>query len=345
MTRPLTVGSLFSGIGMFDLGFERAGCEIRWQVEIDPFCRAVLAKHWPGVTRYADICTLHAPEPAWVDILCGGFPCQDISDAGTRLGLAGSRSGLWREFRRLIGELRPRFVVVENTAALLHPGRGMGVVLGDLAALGYDAEWDCLPLAAFGAPHLRDRVLLVAYPDTWGSAQRIARQPIAESGREHSADALDDGPPSADAPRERRDETGRALRQRYADVDGDVAAVADVDGAGRDRPRLPQAGPGADHAVPGGHGPDAADAAAPGPPRIFGERARTALTGFRRTERGRWWDVEPALVRVVHGGAARLVRRRDRHVQQIGALGNAVSPILTEWIAQRILAADAQMTR
>jgi DNA (cytosine-5)-methyltransferase 1 len=98
----------------------------------------------------------------YVDVLCGGFPCQDISLAGRGAGLAGERSGLWREFARLIGELRPRYVLVENVPALT--SRGLDVVLADLAACGFDAEWDHLPASAFGAPHRRDRIWLVAYP-------------------------------------------------------------------------------------------------------------------------------------------------------------------------------------
>src|SRR5204863_370991 len=118
--------------------------EIKWQVEIDPFCRQVLEKHWPNVTRYFDVRQVKRLES--VDVLCGGFPCQDISVAGKGEGIDGERSGLWREFDRLIGELRPRYVVVENVSALLV--RGLGRVLGDLVARGYDAEWDCIPASA-----------------------------------------------------------------------------------------------------------------------------------------------------------------------------------------------------
>ena len=160
----LTFGSLFAGIGGFDLGFERAGLTCSWQVEIDDYCRRVLAKHWPHVRRWDDVCTF-PPEPVdnWrVDVLCGGFPCQDISDAGKRIGITGERSGLWSEFSRIIRRLRPRFVVVENVEALLR--RGMGTVLGDLAEIGFDAEWEVLPAEAFGAPHPRRRAFLVAYP-------------------------------------------------------------------------------------------------------------------------------------------------------------------------------------
>ena len=158
--KPLTVGSLFAGIGGFDSGFTRAGFQISWQCELDPFCRAVLEKHWPGVTRYPDVRELRHP-PA-VDVLCGGFPCQDISAAGKRVGIDGERSGLWFHYARVIGELRPRYVVVENVADLLI--RGMGRVLGDLAALGYDAEWSVVSACAVGAPHTRERVFIVAYP-------------------------------------------------------------------------------------------------------------------------------------------------------------------------------------
>ena len=157
----MTCGSLFSGIGGLDLGFERAGFTVRWQVEIDPFCREVLAKHWPDVPRYGDIRELTGDELEPVDCIIGGFPCQDVSSAGARVGIDGARSGLWSEFARLVGVLRPRFVIVENVPGLLI--RGMGRVLGDLAALGLDAEWQVLPAAAFGAPHERGRVLLAAY--------------------------------------------------------------------------------------------------------------------------------------------------------------------------------------
>jgi len=155
----LTVGSLFAGIGGFDLGFERAGFDIKWQVEIDPFCQRVLAQHWPDVPRYGDVRTIERLPR--VDVVVGGFPCQDISFAGNGAGLAGERSGLWGEFDRIVGLVRPRYTVVENVAALTV--RGLGRVLSDLATRGFDAEWACLPACAFGAPHTRRRVFIVAY--------------------------------------------------------------------------------------------------------------------------------------------------------------------------------------
>src|ERR1700678_1941479 len=118
--KPLTHGSLFSGIGGFDLGFERAGIKNVWQVEIDPYCQRVLAKQFPDAERFDDVRTVGRHNLKPVDIISGGFPCQDISTAGKRAGIAeGTRSGLWSEYARIIGELRPRFVVVENVAALL----------------------------------------------------------------------------------------------------------------------------------------------------------------------------------------------------------------------------------
>lgn len=158
----MKVGSLFAGIGGFDLGLERAGFEITFQVEIDPYCRRVLAKHWPHVQRYGDIRTIDWATVPRVDVLCGGFPCQDLSFAGKRAGIDGERSGLWSEYVRAIRALRPRFVIVENVPGLL-TNEYMGRVLGDLAASGYDAEWDCLPASAFGAKHERDRVWIVAH--------------------------------------------------------------------------------------------------------------------------------------------------------------------------------------
>jgi DNA (cytosine-5)-methyltransferase 1 len=158
----MTFGSLFAGIGGMDLGLERAGMTCSWQVEIDPFARRVLAKHWPHVRRHDDVRTFPPGDAdGWdVDLICGGFPCQDISFMGPGDGLDGARSGLWFEFARIIRVLRPRLVLVENVPALLV--RGLDRVLGSLAEMGYDAEWGCIPAAALGAPHLRERIFLVA---------------------------------------------------------------------------------------------------------------------------------------------------------------------------------------
>jgi DNA (cytosine-5)-methyltransferase 1 len=156
----LTFGSLFAGIGGFDLGFERAGMVCKWQVEIDDYANRVLAKHWPTVRRERDIrqCGKHNLEH--VDVICGGFPCQDISYAGLGAGLDGERSGLFFEAVRVVRELQPRVVVLENVAALLT--RGLDRVLGTLAEIGYGAEWHCIPAGIFGAHFRRDRIFVIA---------------------------------------------------------------------------------------------------------------------------------------------------------------------------------------
>ena len=172
----MNVLDLFSGIGGFSLGLERAGMRTVAFCEIDPYCRAVLRKHWPCVPIFEDVRTLTANDVGPVDVICGGFPCQDISTAGLAAGIDGERSGLWREYFRLIGEIRPRFVIVENVAALLV--QGIERVLGNLAEIGYDAEWECVPAAAVGAPHIRDRVWILAYPgqEHGGSEERVDEQ-------------------------------------------------------------------------------------------------------------------------------------------------------------------------
>lgn len=171
LTPKLKVLDLFSGIGGFSLGLERTGgFETVAFCEIEPYPRRVLAKHWPGVPIYEDVRKLSKrvldADGIKVDAICGGFPCQDISLAGRGEGLAGKRSGLWIEIVRLVRELGPEVVFLENVSALL--GRGMGTVLGDLAALGYDAEWHCIPASYVGARHIRDRVWIVAYPQRDG---------------------------------------------------------------------------------------------------------------------------------------------------------------------------------
>lgn len=168
MSRPLRVLDLFSGIGGFSLGLERAGMQTVAFCEIDPFCRRVLAKHWPDVPCYDDVRTLTASrlraDGIDADVICGGFPCQDISVSNvTGAGLDGTRSGLWYEYARIIGEVRPRIVIVENVAGLLN--RGMGRVLSALADLGYDAEWRVLRGLDVGLPFIRERVWIVAQPE------------------------------------------------------------------------------------------------------------------------------------------------------------------------------------
>jgi len=160
--------------------------EVRWQVEIDPFCQRILQKHWPHVPKYGDVREINPTELEPVDLICGGFPCQPVSTAGRQRGIEDDR-WLWPEFARFIRELRPRYVLIENVPNLrnVNEGQAMAEVLGTLAACGYDAEWDCIPAAAFGAPHLRYRVFIVAYPErsglegsTWGGDDKPWWAPV-----------------------------------------------------------------------------------------------------------------------------------------------------------------------
>jgi len=198
----MRIGSLFSGIGGLERGLERAGVgHTVWQAESDSFCREVLAKHWPDVRRFDDVRQVSAQTAPAVDVLCGGFPCQDISLAGKGKGLEGERSGLWWEFDRIIRDLRPKYVVVENVPALR--SRGLAGVLGSLAESGYDAKWDCIPAQAVGAPHRRDRLFLVAWrvPDAerhpvWEQPER--GQGAAQAGDEGHAEPVHLGEELAD---------------------------------------------------------------------------------------------------------------------------------------------------
>ena len=240
---PLTFGSLFAGIGGFDLGLERAGLRCAWQVEINPFCRAVLAEHWPAVPRYGDVREVGAATLAPVDLICGGFPCVDISNAGKRVGIGGARSGLWSEYARIVRELRPRYVLVENVAALTI--RGLERVLADLAACRYDAEWQVFRAADVGAPHKRERLFLVAHAERLAGGddeQRdqggpaVDRQELGEASARRLADAAnprrESGP--ARAGWETRDQPDR----EYAELDRGVA-----DAHGRRRRRVGLAEP------------------------------------------------------------------------------------------------------
>jgi DNA (cytosine-5)-methyltransferase 1 len=162
---------LFSGIGGFSLGLERAGMTTVAFCEIEPYPRKVLAKHWPNVPIYEDVRDvskqrLDADGIRDIDVITGGFPCQDISLAGHQRGIEAERSGLWSELARTIGDFRPRYAIIENVSALLSGAGGawFARVLRDLASIGYDAEWHCIPAFVAGGIHSRDRVWVIAYP-------------------------------------------------------------------------------------------------------------------------------------------------------------------------------------
>ncbi len=165
----MKVLDLFSGVGGFSLGLERAGMETIAFCEFDKHAQQVLKKHWPNVPIFDDVRTLDGKQfRGSVDVVCGGFPCQDLSSAGKQIGFAGERSSLYAEMLRIIGECRPKYALFENVAALLtgNDGRWFAQFLYDLAQVGYDAEWHCIPASYIGAPHIRDRVWVIAYPNS-----------------------------------------------------------------------------------------------------------------------------------------------------------------------------------
>ena len=158
----MKIGSLFSGIGGLEMGLEWSGLgHTIWQCEMEPFAQTILRKHW-SVPIYEDVRTIDETVER-PNVICGGFPCQDISGAGNKVGIEGERSGLWKEMCRLIRLFRPELAIMENVSALTI--RGLGTVLEDLAEVGYDSWWDCIPASALGAPHRRDRIFILAYPN------------------------------------------------------------------------------------------------------------------------------------------------------------------------------------
>lgn len=154
------IGSLFSGLGMLELGLERAGLgKTAWQIELDPYCRRVLARHFPEAQQYEDIRRVRDGDLDLVDVVCGGFPCQPISVAGSRKGERDER-WLWPDFAYVLETLSPKVAIIENVPGLRTAG--LRDVLFDLASLGFDAEWTCISAADFGAPHIRRRMFIAA---------------------------------------------------------------------------------------------------------------------------------------------------------------------------------------
>jgi len=179
--KPITIGSLFSGIGGLDLGIERGlasagvAAETIWQVEQSDFCRKILARHWPHAERYTDVRSVGPDELHPVDLLCGGFPCQDVSkSSSTHAGIEGRRSGLFWELFRIVREMGPRFIVLENVTNIR--SRGADEICGALASIGYDLRFGSLSAAELGAPHIRDRWFLVAW-------RAVDRRPLWERCR------------------------------------------------------------------------------------------------------------------------------------------------------------------
>jgi DNA (cytosine-5)-methyltransferase 1 len=230
----LTAGGLFEGIGGLTLALEQFGIQTVWCSEIDPHASSVLERHWPDVPNFGDITKIDWESVPPVDVLHGGFPCQDISLVGKGAGIAeGTRSGLWTEYVRAIRTLRPRLVFVENVAALLV--RGFDRVITDLAELGYDAQWTCLRASDVGAPHRRNRLWIVASDADRERREGRAWKGGAATGRRQSANS--DSDISSDA-------NSSALREQSIAIAGsestprlglDPQIVANTNSDGRKR--------------------------------------------------------------------------------------------------------------
>jgi len=211
--------SLFSGIGGFDLGFERAGMGCVGYAENDKYAKQVLAYHWPNVLDYGDVRNVTKKTTKPVDLVCGGFPCQDLSVAGKRAGLAGEQSGLWNEFHRIIAELRPRWVVIENVPGLLssNKGRDMGTILGALAKLRYGYAYRVLDAQFFGVAQRRRRVFIVANSTDWHYPAKVLFE--SESCERHT-------PPSRKTEEEPAGTIGAQLAKRGGDLDNHGAYIS-----------------------------------------------------------------------------------------------------------------------
>ena len=350
----LTVGSLFTGIGGLDLGLEAAGMRVLWQCESDAYCREVLAKRWPGVPCYPDARSLPYDVPA-VDLVCGGFPCQPVSLAGPQLGTADER-WLWPDFARALRLLRPRYALLENVPGLTV--RGMGDVLGALAALGYSAEWGCVPAAAVGAPHLRWRIFILADASgarRWENPRGAHGDESAHAG--HTAPEADvangDGErraagPLADAeidiqrPRLCEGDAARVGGRRpggcgSAHALADAASCGCVGGTSRRDARGDEA-VGQQARGDAGHGGETlADACGLQDGRLDdGAAATIGASASEDARRGHTvydhpgWESESGLGRMAYG----IPHRMDR----LKALGNAVVPQVAELVGRRLLA-------
>jgi DNA (cytosine-5)-methyltransferase 1 len=347
----LKVLDLFSGIGGFSLGLDRAGgFETVAFCEIEPFPRKVLAKHWPEVRCYHDVTKLTGDilkrDGISVDVITGGFPCQDISVAGKQAGIGeGTRSGLWSEIVRLIGELAPRYVIVENVAALLsgpsqQRGGWFGSILGDLAECGYDAEWENIPAAAVGAPHRRERVWIIAYPrisDGAGSKAN-AEHSNGDSQRPHRAGKHINGSLEQGHKQERVfGSMGEVLADSACDRravrrTGDNRRSVVTKDCGKFRPQSSGA------CADGSAEPlaEADNAGLQGATRGQGTGEKRQSIGHftkRAAESRRKWLPEPDVGRVANGVPQR--------VDRLKGLGNAVVPQIPELIGRAIMEAEA----
>ncbi len=324
----MKVGSLFTGIGGFDLGFERAGMEIAWQVEIDEFCNKVLAKHWPNVKRFKDVKTVSGKELEPVDLLCGGVPCQPASCAGKRRGTKDDR-WLWKEPFRIIAELdpKPKWCVFENVRGLLTLENGLVFdnLLSELENLGYETRTFCLPACAVNAPHRRDRVWIVA-----------------NSRCEHGERAAVRGEPN----RPLSCEESASLLKRPISNDGQGIAPdtgRNISGAG-----LFETGTEQNGNKPSNSGGDVSDCPFIGlqgrikTVREEGQKSHDEqLHGCRGEWSEPWLEVATRLCGIPHGVSEELYKlETSDRVARLKALGNAIVPQIPEILGRAIMGID-----
>jgi DNA (cytosine-5)-methyltransferase 1 len=330
LTSP-SVGSLFTGIGGIDLGLERAGFRVAWMCERDEYCQRVLEKHWPGVPIYDDATNL-PDDVERVDVITAGFPCQPVSYAGRRKAQDDER-WLWPYVQDCISVLRPRGVLLENVPGLLTAG--FDDVIGGLAACGYDAEWDCIPAAAVGAPHLRDRIFVIATPCDAATESENWRwdDPMADAndtGNRTSVSGTDgDGAP--------RDEGWHQQSLNQPGRHGaTVANTASMSGHECDHPTRQLMEPRQDEICQSGNGGWAGLVANTerSRPREQGESQRPVNPAagpagqVHRPVHDRAWATEPDVGRVANGVPNRVDRLR--------ALGNAVVPQVAEYVGHQL---------
>jgi DNA (cytosine-5)-methyltransferase 1 len=326
---PIRFLSLFAGIGGFDLGLERAGMRCVGQVEIDPYCRAVLAKHWPDTPRMEDVRDVKGSEFGAVDLVCGGFPCQDLSCAGLGKGIYAERSGLWWEMRRIIEAVRPAWVLAENVPALRT--RGSDDVLASLEGLGYA----CWPLVvgawAVGAPHKRDRVWILGRRSVADTERDGVRQQRECSGRNRSASPIVDG---RGASHELADANNAGLQGRHGEVvperAGEWVALAVCTYRWPTRPGESQ------------HGWEAPRLAHPGGTnkqrRSEGSGRRSGGEGHAQGDGtgARSVLAQPSVGAATHGLSRRVAAFARRNA--LKSLGNSIVPQVAEVIGRAIVA-------
>ncbi len=319
---------LFSGIGGFSLGLERTGgFQTVAFCDSDKKTHLVLKKHWPNVPIFDDVSTLKGKDLGTVEIITGGFPCQDLSVAGKGAGLAGARSGLWWQFHRLIEETQPKYVIAENVAVLR--SRGLDQVLRSLHQIGYDAEWHCIPASAVGAPHQRDRIWIVAYSESVFSDGGNYNAGISMESKTQSESRNSSREKSVAYSNGGVETNGRKCSIPTQQSDG--GRIGQAGGGTDDRERCfrsSRKGSEDDMAYSGGEGLEGFGI------RTIGTEQKESLPTrssciVRAINKSDFWEVEPQLGRVADG----IPNRVDRLKQ----LGNSLVPQIPELIGYAIL--------